>query len=66
MCRSLTACLVLILNFAANPAWAQMRWHDTLVTFATCRRRDFQKASPPIPPPEDIYVAYFRHHRAEP
>jgi sugar lactone lactonase YvrE len=60
MCRALIACLALILSFAANPAWAQMRWHDTLVNFATLPAGvRFPEGITANPATGDIYVATF-------
>ena len=60
MCRALIACLALILSFAANPAWAQMRWHDTLVNFATLPAGvRFPEGITANTATGDIYVATF-------
>lgn len=60
MSRSLIACLVLLLNFAASPGWAQKRWHDTLVNFATLPAGvRFPEGITANPATGDIYVATF-------
>jgi sugar lactone lactonase YvrE len=60
MSRSLIACLVLMLNFVAAPGWAQMRWHDTLVNFATLPAGvRFPEGITANPATGDVYVATF-------
>jgi sugar lactone lactonase YvrE len=60
MSRSLIACLVLALNCAASPGWAQMRWYDTLVNFATLPAGvRFPEGITANPATGDVYVATF-------
>jgi len=60
MSRSLIACLILLVSFAASPGWAQKRWHDTLVNFATLPAGvQFREGITANPATGDVYVATF-------
>lgn len=60
MSRSLMVFLVLSLNCAATPGWAQTRWYDTLVEFATLPAGvRFPEGITANPATGDVYVATF-------